>query len=76
MMKGFRPQSIRTRLTLWYIAVLAGALLVYGVSTAALLVFQLRGQLDHRVFLLLFLLTIPKSSRYRSLLAAAKTDDH
>jgi heavy metal sensor kinase len=49
-MKGFRPQNIRTRLTVWYIVVLASALLVYGASTAAVIVFQLRSQLDHRAF--------------------------
>ncbi|HYL98856.1 MAG TPA: ATP-binding protein [Blastocatellia bacterium] len=48
MTKRVRPQNVRIRLTLWYVVVLAGALLVYGVSTSALLVFQLRGQLDHR----------------------------
>jgi len=30
------------------VAVLAGALLIYGASTAVLLIFQLRSQLDHR----------------------------
>src|SRR5665213_980287 len=44
----FRPQNVRTRLTLWYVAVLACALLIYGTSTAILLLVQLRSQLDHR----------------------------
>jgi heavy metal sensor kinase len=36
------------RLTIWYVAVLAAALLIYGASTSFFLVFQLRSQLDHR----------------------------
>lgn len=48
MIKRLRPQNVRTRLTLWYVAVLACALLIYGASTSVLLVFQLRSQLDHR----------------------------
>ena len=46
-MKRFRPQSVRTRMTLWYVAVLAGVLLIYIGSASALLFFHLRGQLDH-----------------------------
>jgi heavy metal sensor kinase len=46
MMQRFRPRNVRARLTLWYVAVLAGVLLIYGVSTSALLLFQLRSQLD------------------------------
>lgn len=46
-MKPFRPQNLRTRLTLWYVAILAGVLLIYGGSTSAMLLFQLRSQLDH-----------------------------
>ena len=45
-MKRFRPQNVRTRLTLWYVAVLAGVLVIYGGSTSALLFFHLRAQLD------------------------------
>lgn len=48
MMKRPRPWNVRTRLTLWYVAVLAAALLIYGASTSLFLVFQLRSQLDHR----------------------------
>jgi heavy metal sensor kinase len=48
MIEHLRPQNVRTRLTLWYVAVLACALLIYGASIAVLLLFQLRGQLDHR----------------------------
>jgi heavy metal sensor kinase len=44
-MKRLRPQNVRTRLTLWYMAVLAGVLLVYIGSASALLFFHLRGKL-------------------------------
>ena len=47
-MKRPRLWNVRTRLTLWYVAVLAAALLIYGASTSLFLVFQLRSQLDHR----------------------------
>lgn len=43
-----RPMNVRTRLTLWYVAVLATALLIYGASSSLFLIFQLRSQLDHR----------------------------
>jgi heavy metal sensor kinase len=42
-----RPQHVRTRLTLWYVAVLAAVLLIYGASTSAVMLVQLRSQLDH-----------------------------
>ncbi|MBZ5499338.1 MAG: HAMP domain-containing protein [Acidobacteriia bacterium] len=45
-MKRFRPRNVRTRLTLWYVTVLAGVLLIYGISSSALSLFQLRRQLD------------------------------
>lgn len=45
-MSRFRLQHVRTRLTVWYVAVLAGVLLIYGASTSAFLLFQLRSQLD------------------------------
>ncbi len=45
-MMSVRPQHVRTRLTLWYGAILAAGLLIYGGSTSAVLFFQLRGQLD------------------------------
>jgi heavy metal sensor kinase len=41
------PRHVRTRLTLWYVAILAGVLLIYGASTCAVVLFQLRTQLDH-----------------------------
>jgi heavy metal sensor kinase len=41
-----RPRHLRTRLTLWYVSVLAALLILAWGSTCALLFFQLRGQLD------------------------------
>jgi heavy metal sensor kinase len=46
-MKDFWPQHVRTRLTLWYVAILAGVLLIYGGSTSAIVLVQLRSQVDH-----------------------------
>ena len=46
-MKRLRPQNVRARLTTWYVAILAAVLLIYGGSTSALLLLQLRSQLDH-----------------------------
>jgi heavy metal sensor kinase len=46
-MQHFWPQHVRTRLTLWYVAVLAGVLLIYGGSTCAIVLLQLRSQVDH-----------------------------
>ena len=45
-MMSVRPQHVRTRLTLWYGAILAAGLLIYGGSSSTVLFFQLRGQLD------------------------------
>ena len=42
-----RPRHLRTRLTLWYVSVLAALLVLAWGGTCALLFFQLRGQLDH-----------------------------
>lgn len=42
-----RPTHLRARLTLWYISVLAGLLIVAWGGTFALLFWQLRSQLDH-----------------------------
>ena len=39
--------TIRVRLTLWYVAILAGVLLIYGASTCAIVLLQLRTQVDH-----------------------------
>jgi heavy metal sensor kinase len=44
---GLRPTHLRARLTLWYVAVLAGMLILAGAATFALLFWQLRSQLDH-----------------------------
>jgi heavy metal sensor kinase len=46
-MKNFWPKHVRTRLTLWYVAILAGVLLIYGASTCAIVLLQLRSQVDH-----------------------------
>jgi HAMP domain-containing protein len=47
-MKLPKPQNVRTRLTVWYVAVLAAALLIYGGITSGVLLVQLRSQLEHR----------------------------
>jgi heavy metal sensor kinase len=41
-----RPRHLRTRLTLWYVSVLAGLLILAWSGTCALLFWQLRSQLD------------------------------
>jgi heavy metal sensor kinase len=46
-MKHFWPKDVRTRLTLWYVAMLAGVLLIYGASACSIVLLQLRTQLDH-----------------------------
>jgi heavy metal sensor kinase len=46
-MKRFWPRHVRTRLTLWYVAILAAVLLIYGSSASAVVLVQLRTQLDH-----------------------------
>ena len=45
-MRRIWPKHIRTRLTLWYVAILAAALLIYGGSTCAIVLVQLRSQVD------------------------------
>lgn len=42
-----RPTNLRSRLTLWFVSVLAGLLILAWGGTFALLFWQLRGQLDH-----------------------------
>jgi hypothetical protein len=42
-----RPRNLRTRLTLWYVAMLAMLLVLAWGGTCALLFLQLRNQLDH-----------------------------
>ncbi len=44
---GLRPTHLRAKLTLWYVSVLAGMLILAGGATFALLFWQLRSQLDH-----------------------------
>jgi heavy metal sensor kinase len=44
--KRFRPQNVRTRLTVWYVAVLAAALVIYAGISSTVLIVQLRGELD------------------------------
>jgi heavy metal sensor kinase len=46
-MRFFGIRNVRTRLTLWYLAVLAAVLLVYGGFASAILLYQMRSQLDH-----------------------------
>jgi heavy metal sensor kinase len=48
MMTAWSPQNVRSRLTLWYVAILAALLLIYGGSASIALFVQLRNQLDHR----------------------------
>ncbi len=47
MIRLRRPKHIRTRLTLWYVFVLASGLLLAWGLTASFLFLQLRSQLDH-----------------------------
>jgi heavy metal sensor kinase len=42
-----RPRHLHTRLTLWYVSVLAALLILAWAGTCALLFWQLRSQLDH-----------------------------
>lgn len=46
-MNRFRPRTLRTRLTAWYVAMLAAILVLYGGGISVLLAMQLREQLDH-----------------------------
>ena len=46
MRSWLRPRRVRVRLTLWYVAVLAGILVTYGAVTSTLLFLQLRSELD------------------------------
>ncbi len=41
----FTPKHIRTRMTLWYVSVLGGTLLIYSVGISVLLLWQLQKQL-------------------------------
>jgi heavy metal sensor kinase len=42
----FRPKQLRSRLTLWYVGVLAAAMMLFVTGTSFLLFWQLRTQLD------------------------------
>jgi heavy metal sensor kinase len=42
-----RPQNVRTRLTIWYVGVLAGILALYVGGSSSFLFFNLRRELDH-----------------------------
>src|SRR5271165_6889699 len=45
-MNALQPRNVRTRLTAWYVAVLAGVLLLYVGGASTLVFFQLRSELD------------------------------
>ena len=45
-MSALQPRNVRTRLTIWYVTVLAGVLLLYVGGASALVFFQLRSELD------------------------------
>ncbi len=45
-MSALQPRNVRTRLTIWYVTVLAGVLLLYVAGASALVFFQLRSELD------------------------------
>jgi heavy metal sensor kinase len=44
-----RPKHVRTRLTLWYVSVLAGVLILYAAGTSVFLFFNLRSELDRNL---------------------------
>src|SRR6202050_4115928 len=46
-MRNFGPRHLRTRLTLWYVFVLASVLVLSWGLTASFLFFQMRSQLDN-----------------------------
>lgn len=46
MLTWLRPQRVRLRLTLWYVAILAAILLTYGFSASAFVFLQLRSEMD------------------------------
>jgi heavy metal sensor kinase len=47
VLRVVRPKHVRTRLTVWYVFVLAGVLLLAWTFTASFLFLQLRSQLTH-----------------------------
>lgn len=48
-MISLRPKRVRTRLTLWYVLVFAGMLLVYLTGASLVLAWQMRAQLDNQL---------------------------
>lgn len=47
MLRKLRPRHVRTRLTLWYVLVLASVLVLSWTLIAAFMFLQMRNQLDH-----------------------------
>src|SRR5713226_5047848 len=45
----FQPRNVRMRLTLWYLAVLGGILVLFAVGTSAFMLLHLRETLDEAV---------------------------
>lgn len=48
-MISLRPRRVRTRMTLWYVSVLAGVLILYACGTSLFLYFNLRSELDRNL---------------------------
>ncbi|RMD88362.1 MAG: hypothetical protein D6813_12210, partial [Calditrichaeota bacterium] len=46
----WRPRHVRTRLTLWYVAILAGVLLLYAGASSLFLYFNLRNEIDQNLY--------------------------
>src|SRR6266481_5505916 len=45
----FRPRNVRSRLTLWYVLVLAGLLALYAAVASSFLFLSLREDFDHNL---------------------------
>jgi hypothetical protein len=43
------PRNVRSRLTLWYVSVLAALLMVYGAGSLFYLFLSMREQIDHNL---------------------------
>jgi heavy metal sensor kinase len=48
-MNWLRPRRVRTRLTLWYVLVLASVLVVYVAGASVVLVWQMKAQINRQV---------------------------
>jgi heavy metal sensor kinase len=48
-MKWLRPKRVRTRLTLWYVLVLASVLVVYVAGASLVLVWQMKAQINRQL---------------------------